>query len=165
MGGRRIWADKAVISACDVHQTFLKLVGPRHLDPAILRKIEDISLKNQTLYVSTFHTKKPMRFNTKFQKFAEGRGVGPHNIPSGAVYPVDSREMYYADVADVDGLVEIILPGQLRGHLLSVDGWGARLHDVVNLHGDRVTRNHLADEKDDDRDAEQRGKDQEQSFD
>jgi hypothetical protein len=81
----------------------LRLVGPRHLDPAILRKIEDISLKNQTLYVSTFHTKKPIRFNAKFQEFAEGRGVGPHNIPSGAVYPVDSREMYYADVADVDG--------------------------------------------------------------
>ena len=103
MGGRRIWADKAVISACDVHQTFLRLVGPKHLDPAILRKIKDISLKNQTLYVSTFHTKKPIRFNARFENFAEGRGVGPHNIPSGAVYPADSREMYYADVADVDG--------------------------------------------------------------
>jgi phytoene dehydrogenase-like protein len=103
MGGRKIWADKAVISACDVHQTFLRLVGPRHLDPGILRKIKDISLKNQTLYVSTFHTKKPIRFNAKFEKYAEGRGVGPHNIPSGVVYPADSREMYYADVTDVDG--------------------------------------------------------------
>jgi phytoene dehydrogenase-like protein len=102
-GGRKIWADRAVISACDVHQTFLKLVGPKHLDPGILRKIKDISLKNQTLYVSTFHTKKPIRFNARFENFAEGRGVGPHNIPSGAVYPADSREMYYADVADVDG--------------------------------------------------------------
>jgi phytoene dehydrogenase-like protein len=102
-GGRRIWANRAVISACDVHQTFLKMVGAKHLDPSTIQNIKDISLKNQTLYVSTYFTRKPLRFNAKFQEFAEGRGVGPHCIPSGAVYPVDSRDMYFADVADADG--------------------------------------------------------------
>ncbi len=101
-GGKTIRANKAVIAACDVHQAFLKLVGPGHLDPAFIRNIKDISLKNQTLYVSQFFTKKPLQFNTKFKKYAEGRGAGPHLVPNGAVYPVDSREIYYADVADVD---------------------------------------------------------------
>ena len=31
MGGRTIRANKAVIAAVDVHQAFLKMVGPKHL--------------------------------------------------------------------------------------------------------------------------------------
>ena len=102
VGGRKIWANKAVISACDVHQTFLKLVGPKHLGPGIMRKIEDISLKNQTLYVSQYLVKKPLRYNGKFAEFSETRFVGPNKYPWGGVYPCDSREIYYADVADCD---------------------------------------------------------------
>ncbi len=102
-GGKKIWADKAVISACDVHQTFLKLVGPKHLDPGFIRRVKDISLKNQTLYVSTYFTKKPIQFNERFSDHADERGVGPHCIPNGAVYPADTREIYYADCADIDG--------------------------------------------------------------
>ena len=61
MGGRTIWANKAVIAAVDVHQAFLKLIGRTHLDPGFIQKIKDISLKNQTLYVSVFHTKTQLR--------------------------------------------------------------------------------------------------------
>ena len=103
MGGRRIWANRAVISACDVHQTFLKLVGPRHLDPAFTGKVKDISLKNGTLYVSTFHTRKPLRYQARFSRYAEARGVGPDKVADCGVYPCDSREIYYRNVADVDG--------------------------------------------------------------
>jgi len=103
MGGRRIRANRAVISACDVHQTFLRLVGPRHLDPAFLRKVKDISLKNGTLYVSTFQTRKPLRYQPKFAKYADARGVGPDKVADCGVYPCDAREIYYRNVADVDG--------------------------------------------------------------
>ena len=103
-GGKTIRASKAVIAACDVHQAFLDMVGPQHLDPGVIQKLKDISLKNQTLYVSTFHTKKPLRFNEKFAKGAHpSKFVGPDRQPAAGVYPCDSREFYYASVADVDG--------------------------------------------------------------
>ena len=103
MGGRTIYANKAVIAACDVHQAMLKMVGPKHLDPSIIQKIKDISLKNQTLYVSVFHTKKQLTYNAKFAQFGEGRYVGAVRQPGLGIYPCDSREIYYENVADVDG--------------------------------------------------------------
>jgi phytoene dehydrogenase-like protein len=101
MGGRTIRANKAVIAACDVHQAMLKLVGPRHLDPSIIRKIKDISLKNQTLYVSVFHTRKQLTYQPKFADV--GRYVGPGKQPGIGIFPCDSRDIYYENVADVDG--------------------------------------------------------------
>ena len=101
MGGKTIRATKAVIAACDVHQAFLKMVGPKHLDPALIQKLRDISLKNQTLYVSVFHTKQQLRFKPKFAR--EEQLVGPSRAPAIGIYPCDSREIYYENVADVDG--------------------------------------------------------------
>jgi phytoene dehydrogenase-like protein len=103
MGGQKIWANKAVIAACDVHQAFLKLVGRRHLDPSFIQKVKDINLKNGTLYVSVFHTKNQLRFREKFQDLGDGRYVGPNKQPGAGIYPCDSREVYYENVADVDG--------------------------------------------------------------
>ncbi len=102
MGGRKVWANKAVISAIDHQQTFLKMLGPQHLDPSFVQKVKDISLKNGTLYVTTFLTKKPLQWKPKF-KAMEALGVGPNKVPMGAVYPADSREIYYENAADVDG--------------------------------------------------------------
>jgi hypothetical protein len=102
-GGRTIWADKAVIAAVDVHQTFLKLIGPKHLDPGFRQKIKDISLKGGTLYVSHVMTRKPLRFQRKFANIGEERGVGPWKNPQCGIYPCDSREIYYEALADVDG--------------------------------------------------------------
>lgn len=101
MGGRTIWANKAVIAAVDYRHAFLEMVGPRHLDPAVIQKLKDISLKNGTLYVSTFHTRKPIRWKPKF-KAMEDLSVGPDKVPFGGVYPADSRELYYENVADCD---------------------------------------------------------------
>jgi phytoene dehydrogenase-like protein len=102
-GGKTIHATKAVIAACDVHQAFLDMVGPRHLDPSVIQKLKDISLKNQTLYVSTFLTKKPLQFNARFADAHPTKFVGPDRVPAAGVFPCDSREIYYASVADVDG--------------------------------------------------------------
>jgi len=104
-GGRKVWANKAVISAVDYQQTFLKMIGRQHFDPGFLQKVRDISLKNGTLYVSTFHTRRPLQWAPRLKAMAESEtGVaGPFGIPSGGVYPSDSRELYYENVADVDG--------------------------------------------------------------
>lgn len=101
MGGRKIWANKAVIAAVDYKQAFFKMVGRKHLEPSFIRNLEDVSLKNGTLYVTTFHTKKPIHWNTKF-KAMEAGNIGPDNVPFGGVYPADSREIYYENVADCD---------------------------------------------------------------
>ena len=102
-GGRTIRANKAVIAACDVHQAFLKMVGPKHLDPSLIRKVKDISLKNQTLYVSVFHTREQLRYKEKFSELGESRYVGENRQPGLGIYPCDSREIYYENVRDVDG--------------------------------------------------------------
>ncbi|MBL7119648.1 MAG: NAD(P)/FAD-dependent oxidoreductase [Dehalococcoidia bacterium] len=102
-GGKTIWADKAVIAAVDVHQTFLKLIGPKNLDPGFIQKIKDISLKGGSLYVSHIMTRTPLRFRGKFNNIPEDRYIGPWKNPQCGIYPCDSREIYYENVADVDG--------------------------------------------------------------
>jgi len=102
-GGKTIWADKAVITAVDVHQTFLKLVGPQYLNPGFIQRVKDISLKGGTLYVTHFMTRQPLRFTPKFGKLGEERYMGPNKQPMCGIYPCDSREIYYENVADVDG--------------------------------------------------------------
>jgi len=99
---KTIWANKAVIAACDVKQTFQKLIGPQHLDRAFLQKIDDISIKGGSLFVSTFLTCKPIQWRPKF-KAMEEVAMGPNKVPFGTTYPADTRELYLENVADVDG--------------------------------------------------------------
>ncbi len=102
MGGRKIWVNKAVIAAVDYKQAFFDMVGQKHLEPSFIRNLEDISLKNGTLYTSTFHTKEPLHWQPKFKEM-EKQCIGPDRVPFGAVYPADSRELYYENVTDCDG--------------------------------------------------------------
>jgi len=90
-GEKKIWAKKAVISDVDVKQTFNKLVGSQHVDAGFLQKVNDISIKGGSIYVSHFLTREPLRPKAKFGKMM------------GGPYPMDSREIYYDHVADVDG--------------------------------------------------------------
>jgi phytoene dehydrogenase-like protein len=99
---KTIWANKAVLSAVDVKQTFQKLIGPQHLSRAFLQKIDDISIKGGSLFVSTFLTRKPIKWLPKF-KAMEEVAMGPNKAPFGTTYPADSRELYFENVADVDG--------------------------------------------------------------
>ena len=89
-GSKKIWANKAVISAAEVKQTFLKMVGPRHLDPSFTQKVEDISLKGGSLYVSHFFTHEPLRYRPEVRE-------------GGALSRYNSRDIYYEHTADVDG--------------------------------------------------------------
>ncbi len=94
---KKIWANKAVISDVDVKQTFTKLVGPQHLSTSFRRKVEDISLKGGSIWVSHLLTREKLRCRPKFRNPVSGddAGLGP--------YPCDSRAIYYEHVADVDG--------------------------------------------------------------
>jgi beta-carotene ketolase (CrtO type) len=94
---KQIWARKAVVSNIDIKQTFLNLVGPRHLGSSFRRQIEDISIKGGSIWVSHLLTREKLRARPRFRSEAMGdeAGLGP--------YPCDSREIYYAHVADVDG--------------------------------------------------------------
>ena len=94
---KRIWANKAVISDVDVRQTFSRLVGPQHLSSSFRKKVEDISLKGGSIYVSHFLTRERLRCRSKWvsKPMGDDAGIGP--------YPCDSREIYYEHVADVDG--------------------------------------------------------------
>jgi beta-carotene ketolase (CrtO type) len=94
IGGKTIWADRAVVSAVDIRQTFLKLIGPQHLDAGFIQKIKDISLKGGSIYVSHILSREPLRLRAKFREVGADVG-GP--------YPCDSRELYYEHLADVDG--------------------------------------------------------------
>ena len=90
-GEKKIWAKKAVVSAVDVRQTFNKLIGPQHVDRGLLQKVNDISLKGGSIYVSHLYTRERLHPKPKLAKFL----AGP--------YPMDSREIYYEHATDVDG--------------------------------------------------------------
>jgi len=94
---KKIWANKAVVSDVDVRQTFSKLVGPQHLGSGFRKRIEDISLKGGSIYVSHILTRERLRCRPEFRStvMEDDSGIGP--------YPCDSREIYYEHVADVDG--------------------------------------------------------------
>jgi len=86
-GAKTIRANKAVIASIDFRQTFLNLVGKKHLDPGFIQNVKDISLKGGSLYVSHFFTREPLRIRPGMEQ--------------GIRY--DSRDIYYEHMADIDG--------------------------------------------------------------
>ena len=120
-GEKIIWADKAVLSAVDVKQTFLKLIGPRHLDVSFMQRVKDISLKGGSLYVAHILLREPPRFRPKFATAGLNR-----DIVSGIVYPCDSREILLEQIADVDS--RKVTPNLHPDKLLFIDV-GAKMHD------------------------------------
>jgi phytoene dehydrogenase-like protein len=95
---KRIWANKAVISAVDIKQTFGTLVGPQHLSSSFRKRIDDVSVKGGSIWVSHLLTREPLIARPKFRS---GGMDKPGDV--GGPYPCDSREIYYEHVADVDG--------------------------------------------------------------
>jgi beta-carotene ketolase (CrtO type) len=99
-GEKKIWANKAVISATDIRQTFLQLVGPSHIDAGFAQRIKDLSLKGGSLYVTHWLTRKQLKFRPKYATAMSGEGVftgGPFIGGAG------SRKEYFAHVAEVMG--------------------------------------------------------------
>jgi beta-carotene ketolase (CrtO type) len=95
-GEKIIWADKAVLAAVDAKQTFLKLIGPRHLDASFMQRIKDISMKGGSLYVAHILLREPPRLSARFA------GSRDDDLADGFVYPCDSREILLGQITDVD---------------------------------------------------------------
>ena len=92
-GNKVIWADKAVISGTEIKQTFNKLIGSKCVDPALMKHVNDLSIKGGTLYASAFLTRKPLKYRKKYEQATD----------TGVCYPMDSREIYYEHVLDCNG--------------------------------------------------------------
>ena len=99
-GEKRIWAKKAVISAIDTKQTFLNLIGPSHLDASLIQKIKDLSVLGGGLVHAQFLCKERFRFQERFRE-----GWGKLDAFYGAMYPCDSREIYFDNIADQFGRI------------------------------------------------------------
>ncbi|MCC7077222.1 MAG: NAD(P)/FAD-dependent oxidoreductase [Acidimicrobiia bacterium] len=93
--GKTIWADKAVVSAVDVQQTFQRLVGPRHVDASFLQKIKDISLKGGSLYVLHVACRELPRYVGQVQDLVES-----HGYPGSVLYPCDDWDSVVVQMRD-----------------------------------------------------------------
>jgi phytoene dehydrogenase-like protein len=98
-GVKKIWANKAVISACHIKPTFLKLIGPQHLDSGFLQRIKDLSLKGGSLYMSHFLTKEQLRYKPQYRM----KDPSEYGSFHGGFFPMDSRENYMENVRVVLG--------------------------------------------------------------
>lgn len=92
---KTIWADKAVISAVDVQQTFLKMLGPRHTDPSFRQNINDISLKGGSLYVLHVITKELPKFKGQMGELIDQVGY-----PGSALFPCDDWDSVTEQMRD-----------------------------------------------------------------
>ena len=97
-GAKKIFADKAVISAAHIKPTFQKMIGPRHLDAGFLQRIKDLSLKGGSLYMTHFLTKEELRYRPQFK----WRDEEPHEF-TGAFYCMESKEIYFKNLECVIG--------------------------------------------------------------
>jgi len=98
-GEKTIYADKAVIANVEIKHLFNDLVGKRHLDTSFLQRIDDISLKGSSIYVSHFLTSKPPRLRPQFK----GPNQGDSRLFFGGCGPCDSRELYFEHMMDIGG--------------------------------------------------------------
>jgi len=97
-GAKRIWANKAVISAAHIKPTFTDLIGPKHFDAGFMQRIKDLSLKGGALYLTSYLTREELRFRPKYQR--EPADQYPF---TGTFFPSDDRELYFENVRDVLG--------------------------------------------------------------
>jgi beta-carotene ketolase (CrtO type) len=100
-GAKKIWADKAVISAVHIKPTFLDFIGPQYLDSGFLQRIKDLSLKGGSLYMAHFLTREELRYRPQFK----WRDEEPHTF-TGGFYCMESKEIYFKNLECVVGRQE-----------------------------------------------------------
>jgi beta-carotene ketolase (CrtO type) len=82
-----IFADKAVISGTHVKETFLKLVGARHLDRGFLQRVKDTNLNGGSLMKLDLIVKELPHFRGKAGEFMR------KYVPSTVCWPADRLDM------------------------------------------------------------------------
>lgn len=93
--GKTIWADKAVVSAVDVSQTFMSLVGRQHQDRAFAQRIADVNFKGGSLFVISVACRELPRYHGNPEAFPDDA------YPSCVVWPSDSWDSLYNQTEDV----------------------------------------------------------------
>lgn len=94
--GKTIWADKAVISAVDVQQTFQRLVGPKHVGPGFMQNVKDISLKGGSLYVLHVVCRDLPQYIGEAQEVVDRMGY-----PGSVLYPCDDWDSVVVQMRDI----------------------------------------------------------------
>jgi beta-carotene ketolase (CrtO type) len=102
-GSKKIWANKAVISAVHIKPTFQKLIGPQHLDTGFLQRIHDLSLKGGSLYMTAFLTKEELRFKPQYRSKVSKEVRDYYGDFISPFFPMDDREIYFENVRSVLG--------------------------------------------------------------
>ncbi len=94
-----LMANKAVISAVDVQQTFLRLMGPDHLDRSFLQRIADLDLRSGAIFYSHYIATDYPRLKGQAGKLQAEIGR-----PAAYLYPMDGTQPYWDYIRDVEGL-------------------------------------------------------------
>jgi len=102
-GAKKIWANKAVISATHIKPTFLKLVGPQHLDSGFMQRIKDLSLKGGSLYMTHYLTREELRLRPKYRREIPEEIQKYYGSFVAPFFPMDSRDIYFENVKVVLG--------------------------------------------------------------
>jgi beta-carotene ketolase (CrtO type) len=97
LGAKKIWANKAVISAAHIKPTFLEMIGPQNLDAGFLQRIKDLSLKGGSLYMTHYLTREELRYRPKYRR------PPPADKFTGSFFNMESREVYFKNVENVLG--------------------------------------------------------------
>jgi phytoene dehydrogenase-like protein len=95
--GELIRAERLVISAVDVKQTFLKLMGGRFISKDLLQKIREVSLHGGSLFVLHLIVKELPRYKGEAEELFFRNG----NYPSVVCLPADSREFILNQARDI----------------------------------------------------------------
>lgn len=96
---KKLYADKAVISAVHVKDTFLNLVPSSHLNKNFLQRVQDINLKGGSLFVLSLISKELPKF-----KGDAGEIMSGSDYPSCIFLPVDTRQTVMNQTLDVYSL-------------------------------------------------------------
>ena len=94
-----LMADKAVISAVDTQQTFMRLVGRDHLEKSFIQKVSEIDLRGGSLFYSKVVAKDYPRLKGEAAKVMAEFDLPPF----GYLFPMDNLESYDKYMRDIDG--------------------------------------------------------------
>ncbi|MFA4836395.1 MAG: NAD(P)/FAD-dependent oxidoreductase [Dehalococcoidia bacterium] len=95
-----LMANKAVISAVDTQQTFLRLLRPDHLDRSFLQRVADIDMRSGAIDYTHCISKDYPRLKGEAGKLMASFDTQP----AAYLYPMDGTQPYWDYIRDVEGL-------------------------------------------------------------
>ena len=94
-----LMANKAVISAVDVQQTFLRLIGSDHIDKSFKQRIAALDLRSGAIDYSHYIATDYPRLKGEAGKLQASFDTRP----AAYLYPMDNTDAYWKYIQDVEG--------------------------------------------------------------